>query len=703
MPVMSRLMRRFRSAPPEPETPAEPVTLDVDQVTDLLLRQARHENPGDPDVRKAVRDAVEEIEHNAMSRLADDEEKDAWWLLQRGRTARAINVLHRNLRTGLPEFMRAAAATRLGALTMLNDRATAIHYFEQAWIIDHGSLDAWLHWVRLLMLEGRAEYPLLLARDLARSNHRGAGDWLTQPTDDGYLINLDRLRDKPIGEQARIPRVLAMICEMLAPAAAGGELHPGDIADYSGILQTGRAMAREVGDESSEFRLLAAQAFFELEAGEGIGIDALIDQAIEVGRTLPASADRVRVLELLAISYSRAGNSGQAIDTLNDAAAICRQDDNQFGEARVLRQLAEIHQGEERWQDAGVLLQRALTLFSRIGISAEVGRTLVLLGDLADELGDRPGAVQRWQDALVPLVRGGWPKLATTLVDWLEETGQEIRVGNELPWIVDSHWHVLDAHDVKDRPDLAREHLAAARSLARRRENLQSLRKALQAVINQYGNAGYIRFFARSLEQLALWQAASHVYEMIEASADNRDDPAVGHASLQAARMAWRGGNSQRVRQMISEAADVAVGSGDLALTASVSDFSGRLNYLNGDTDRELSELNLAIRARAAAGQEALSADLYFRKGLNELRRATVDGLQAAGRSFGRAAELFTADADLVPRAEAHLYLGDVMMRLDEPEDAFQAWAEALDCYRRSRLPAEALLAEERLIQAGMV
>ena len=107
MPVMSRLLRRFQSAPPEPEQPADPVLLTVDQVTDLLLQRARHENPGDPDVRHVVRDAVAAIEHNAMSRLADDEEKDAWWLLQRGRTARAINVLHRDLRTGQPDFMRA--------------------------------------------------------------------------------------------------------------------------------------------------------------------------------------------------------------------------------------------------------------------------------------------------------------------------------------------------------------------------------------------------------------------------------------------------------------------------------------------------------------------------------------------------------------------------------------------------------------------
>ena len=698
MPVMSRLLRRFQSAPPEPEQPADPVLLTVDQVTDLLLQRARHENPGDPDVRHVVRDAVAAIEHNAMSRLADDEEKDAWWLLQRGRTARAINVLHRDLRTGQPDFMRAAAATRLGALTILNDRATAICYFEQAWIIDRCTVDACLHWGRLVLMQGEALGPSLLACDLLGLDRAlGEGRWHIlrhQPIDCVFSLDLDWVEGQPIRERNRVPHILAVIFERAAPVAAAGEMHGSYSTDYPGFLQSGQALAREMDDRQSLFRLIAAQARYELTVDEGAEIDDLINQAIEAGRALPDPADRARVLELLAVSQSRQGRADQAIEAMNDAVGLYRQLGDVVGEAHALRRMADIHQGEKQWQEAAVLLQQALNQFSHMNIPAEIGRTLVLLADLADELGDRPGALQRWQDALIPLVRGGWPKLAETIVDWLEDFGSDIRVGGKLPWSITDSQDLPRIPDGDKHSDLARKYLAEARSLARQRAHFQSMRKALKAVVHQPREPGYLRFFAQSLERLALWDAAEKAHFMVsEVSADDNTDPAVMQLSL-------RAGYFQRVRYLASDKPPPA---GDPARIARIHDLRGQVAYMAGDTDRELSELTLAIHTRETAGQEALTAELYFRKGLNELRRSSTEGIAAARRSFGRAAELFTAEADLVPRAEAHLYLGDMLMRLDEPEDAFQAWAEALDCYRRSRLPAEALLAEERLIQADMV
>lgn len=701
MPVMSRLLRPFQAKPTEPEAPDEPVILTVDQVTDLLLRQARHENPGDPDVRQAVQDAVEEIEHNATSRLADDEEKDAWWLLQRGRTARAVNVLHRNLRTGLPEFMRAAAATRLGALTMLTDRATAICYFERAWTIDPGGIHGWLHWMRLMLLEGHADYSFQFAEWLAGPDVADPGGWFGRPFDGRYANMTERLSEEPIREQGRIPHVLAIVSEGLIQFATAGEMHPEDHARFPALLENGQALARETGDRQSEFRLLAVQVRFELLANGGADIDALINQAIETGRAFTDPADRARVLELLAVLESRRGNADQANDILTDAVDLYRQCGDCAGEAFALRRSAEINGAERRWQDAAVALDQALDLFTRIGFHAEIGRTQMLLGDLADEMGDRPGAIHRWLDALVPLVRGGLPGLAGTIADWLENDDEEIRVDGKFPWLEGHNWDLPVVPQSDDIPGLARKYLAEARSLARRRAFLQSTRRALQAVIYQPEDTRCIRFFARSLEALGFWDAARKAYDM-RPDADGDYQTMYGRFNLQISQLYLREGNYLLASVYMPHVSELEDLTEDLAL-AQTSDFCARLKYLSGDADAEKFFLDLAIQVRSAIGQNSLCGDLYFRKGLNELHRNGIEGLVVARSSFRRAAELFTADADLVPRAEAHLYLGDVMMRLDEPEDAFQAWAEALDCYRRSRLPAEALLAEERLIQAGMV
>ncbi|MFM9695486.1 AfsR/SARP family transcriptional regulator [Streptomyces europaeiscabiei] len=166
-------------------------------------------------------------------------------------------------------------------------------------------------------------------------------------------------------------------------------------------LRKALTIHRSIGSRRGEGLALRAIGLVHRADGDLVRAEEQCSRALALLRSAGDRLMEAYAVQALAKVRFRLRPDDAELPALLGALRVCRELDDGFGEALLLRTLGELHLAQGRVDHASACLRQALDLWTRLRHPVFRARTLRDLSRLHELLGDRPGARALRQEALL--------------------------------------------------------------------------------------------------------------------------------------------------------------------------------------------------------------------------------------------------------------------------------------------------------------
>ncbi|QFR03055.1 tetratricopeptide repeat protein [Streptomyces phaeolivaceus] len=181
----------------------------------------------------------------------------------------------------------------------------------------------------------------------------------------------------------------------------------GNSEEATAQLRKALAIHRSIGSRRGEGLVLRAIGLVHRADGDLARAEEQCARALDLLRSVGDRLMEAYAVQALAKVRFRLRPDDTELPALLGALRVCRELDDVFGEALLLRTLGELHLAQGRVDHASACLRQALDLWTRLRHPLFRARTLRDLSRLHELLGDRPGARALRQEALLTFRRYG--------------------------------------------------------------------------------------------------------------------------------------------------------------------------------------------------------------------------------------------------------------------------------------------------------